>query len=122
MSILARTEKELSDDAKTLFDWCKEGNVSKVDTLIDGHDVNTRDEKVRMYVRECYCSSRGVCVHTCVALVEVYTCVALVEVYTCVAAVVEVYTCVAVVEVYTCVAVVEVYTCVAAVVEVWGWL
>ena len=51
MSILARTEKELSDDAKTLFDWCKEGNVSKVDTLIDGHDVNTRDEKVRMYVR-----------------------------------------------------------------------
>ena len=47
MSILARSEAELSDDAKTLFDWCKEGNVNKVDAFIDGHDINTRDENVR---------------------------------------------------------------------------
>ena len=36
-----------SDANKTVFDWCKEGNVKKLDLLLTrGEDINARDDQV----------------------------------------------------------------------------
>ncbi|CAL1544460.1 unnamed protein product [Lymnaea stagnalis] len=47
VSVMARTEDELSDGEKTIFDWCKEGNTDKVrQMLIAGSaNVNGLDEE-----------------------------------------------------------------------------
>ena len=37
----------ISDDKKSVFDWCKEGNVKKLDALlIQGDSVNAEDDQV----------------------------------------------------------------------------
>ncbi|XP_059150944.1 acyl-CoA-binding domain-containing protein 6-like [Physella acuta] len=45
VSVMARTESDMSDGEKTVFDWCKEGNVEKVreilgsnSSIVDGLD------------------------------------------------------------------------------------
>ena len=36
-----------SDANKTVFDWCKEGNVKKLDILLTrGEDINAQDDQV----------------------------------------------------------------------------
>lgn len=36
-----------SDANKTVFDWCKEGNVKKLDLLLTrGEDINAQDDQV----------------------------------------------------------------------------
>lgn len=36
-----------SDANKSVFDWCKEGNVKRMDVLLNkGENINTKDEQV----------------------------------------------------------------------------
>ena len=67
--MLARTEENLKDEEKSLFDWCKEGNVEKIRELLNPDNINHQDEDVRskaffvyvyglcvcVYVRTCMC-------------------------------------------------------------------
>lgn len=40
-------EKEvIPDDKKTVFDWCKEGNVSKLAELVTENNINDKDSQV----------------------------------------------------------------------------
>jgi hypothetical protein len=67
VSVLARTEENLKDEEKSLFDWCKEGNVEKIRELLNPDNINHQDEDVRskaffvyvyglcVYVRTCMC-------------------------------------------------------------------
>ncbi|KAI8779282.1 acyl-CoA-binding domain-containing protein 6-like [Biomphalaria glabrata] len=40
VSVMSRTESELSEGEKTIFDWCKEGNVDKVKEILLAGSVN----------------------------------------------------------------------------------
>jgi ankyrin repeat protein len=42
--VLARTEENLKDEEKSLFDWCKEGNVEKIRELLNPDNINHQDE------------------------------------------------------------------------------
>jgi hypothetical protein len=44
VSVLARTEENLKDEEKSLFDWCKEGNVEKIRELLNPDNINHQDE------------------------------------------------------------------------------
>ena len=50
VSTLASQEEDLTDDQKTIFDWCKEGNMDRVTTLLTRQksdvDINKTDENV----------------------------------------------------------------------------
>lgn len=35
-----------SDANKSVFDWCKEGNVKKMDALLTRENINSKDEQV----------------------------------------------------------------------------
>lgn len=35
-----------SDTNKSVFDWCKEGNVKKMDALLTRENINNKDEQV----------------------------------------------------------------------------
>ena len=42
-------DENIADNDKTLFDWCKEGVVSKVKSFLkDGADVNDQDKQVNV--------------------------------------------------------------------------
>ena len=42
-----------SDANKSVFDWCKEGNVKKMDVLLSkGESINAKDEQVSIRVRD----------------------------------------------------------------------
>ena len=49
VSTLSHTEDNIPDDKKSIFDWCKEGNIKMVSKCLttDKCDVNTKDEEVR---------------------------------------------------------------------------
>ena len=40
-------DTDVPDDEKTVFDWCKEGRVSKLESLVTDSDVNLKDNQVR---------------------------------------------------------------------------
>ncbi len=40
------TEEALTDDKKTIFDWCKEGNENKLQSLLSDTNVNQTDQEV----------------------------------------------------------------------------
>lgn len=40
-------EEAISDEKKTLFDWCKEGNEKKLKSLLSVSNVNQTDSDVR---------------------------------------------------------------------------
>ena len=40
------TEEALTDDKKTMFDWCKEGNEKKLRSLLSDTNVNQTDQEV----------------------------------------------------------------------------
>lgn len=50
MSTLAGKDAEecISDDKKTLFDWCKEGEVNKLLALVTATNINMTDNQVAM--------------------------------------------------------------------------
>jgi len=47
-TLSASDEPPMSDEQKSAFDWCKEGNVDVVKHLLqtNGHDVHQLDENV----------------------------------------------------------------------------
>ena len=44
-----QAEEELPDVQKTIFDWCKEGDVPKTQSLLRNYDVNEKDEEVGIW-------------------------------------------------------------------------
>ncbi len=44
------TEEALTDDKKTMFDWCKEGNEKKLRSLLSDTNVNQTDQEVSRQV------------------------------------------------------------------------
>jgi len=46
------SEEALSDDVKTIFDWCKEGNSNKIAELLTNQrlDINECDETVNLTI------------------------------------------------------------------------
>ena len=49
MSTLAggeEEEKDTPDNEKTVFDWCKEGSVSKLNELVTDDCINSKDNQV----------------------------------------------------------------------------
>lgn len=52
MSTLAGrdTEETIADDKKTLFDWCKEGDIKKLRSLVTGANVNLTDDQVMYFL------------------------------------------------------------------------
>ena len=51
VSTLARKEDELPSDQKTIFDWCKEGNLDNIAQWMHNRkDINVKDEEVYVCV------------------------------------------------------------------------
>ena len=48
VSTLASSQEEevIPDDKKTVFDWCKEGNISSLTELVTESNVNNKDSQV----------------------------------------------------------------------------
>ncbi len=46
VSTMANQEKELADEDKNIFDWCKEGDLAQVRKLLANTDINHKDEEV----------------------------------------------------------------------------
>ena len=48
VSTMARTEEDLADNEKTIFDWCAEENIDKVASLLHDRkiDVNCKNKEV----------------------------------------------------------------------------
>ena len=47
MSTLAGGEAEdIPDEEKTVFDWCKEGSVAKLESVVSKECINTKDSQV----------------------------------------------------------------------------
>ena len=44
--IIAEEEESVPDDQKTVFDWCKEGNVDRLSAMVTNQNVNSKDEQV----------------------------------------------------------------------------
>ena len=44
-------EKDAPDNEKTVFDWCKEGHVKKLESLVTEDCINTKDNQVRLFCR-----------------------------------------------------------------------
>ncbi len=59
-------EEEISDEKKTLFDWCKEGNERKLQSLLSSTNVNQTDSDVSVCV--CVCAYVCVCMCVCVCV------------------------------------------------------
>ena len=49
VSRMADQEQELSEEEKTVFDWCKEGREDRLQSLLSPDNINTTDEQVRPY-------------------------------------------------------------------------
>ena len=46
VSRMANQERELAEEEKTLFDWCKEGRGNKLQALLSPDNINTKDSQV----------------------------------------------------------------------------
>lgn len=48
VSRMATQEKELAEEEKTMFDWCKEGRRDKLESFLDltPDSINTKDSQV----------------------------------------------------------------------------
>ena len=44
-------DSEVPDDEKTVFDWCKEGRVSKLESLVTDECVNSKDNQVSAFIK-----------------------------------------------------------------------
>lgn len=55
VSTLANQDDDIRDDQKTIFDWCKEGNIDRVTTLLseknEAISINKTDENVSKFSR-----------------------------------------------------------------------
>ena len=49
VSTMVNDECDLPDDQKTVFDWCKDGNINRVTSLLKNTDVNQKDAEVKFY-------------------------------------------------------------------------
>ena len=50
VSTPARPEEDVIDDKhKSIFDWCKEGNMSRVRTMLQSADINAKDDMVGIF-------------------------------------------------------------------------
>lgn len=51
VSTMSNTDPELDNQNKTVFDWCKEGDVKQMSKLIHSNniDVNSLDDSVSLY-------------------------------------------------------------------------
>ena len=39
-------DSDVPDDEKTVFDWCKEGHVTKLESLLTDDSINSKDSQV----------------------------------------------------------------------------
>lgn len=46
-------KQDIPDDQKTIFDWCREGNIDKIKLLLKKTDSNIKDENVSLV----YCTT-----------------------------------------------------------------
>lgn len=47
MSRMAMEEEEqIPEEQKTVFDWCKEGNIARMAALVSEQNVNEKDSQV----------------------------------------------------------------------------
>ena len=48
VSTMARTDEDLADNEKTIFDWCAEENIRRVEGFLDDRkiDVNCKNKEV----------------------------------------------------------------------------
>ena len=48
VSAMSNQDEEISDEQKTLFDWCKEGEREELQKILSNQngDVNIKDEEV----------------------------------------------------------------------------
>ena len=61
-------KQDIPDDKKTIFDWCREGNIDKMKLLLKEIDCSIKDENVsdsliaELYMNHMY---HYVCVYHC---------------------------------------------------------
>lgn len=46
-----KDEDDVPDSEKTVFDWCKEGRVKKLESLVTEDCINTKDSQVTLFCR-----------------------------------------------------------------------
>ena len=46
ISTPSRTSKPVQDDHKTIFDWCKDNNLSRVESMLSANAIDQRDDMV----------------------------------------------------------------------------
>ena len=39
-------DSDIPDEEKTVFDWCKEGHVTKLESLVTDDSINSKDSQV----------------------------------------------------------------------------
>ena len=39
-------DSDIPDDEKTAFDWCKEGHVTKLESMVTNDSINSKDSQV----------------------------------------------------------------------------
>ena len=44
-------DKDIPDEEKTAFDWCKEGHVTKLESLVTDECINSKDGQVCSYIQ-----------------------------------------------------------------------
>lgn len=50
VSTLMKNDDAIPDEKKNMFDWCKEGNVTKLAAVVTQREVNIQDEEVCPYI------------------------------------------------------------------------
>ena len=53
------TEEVIPDDQKNVFDWCKEGHVTKLAAMVTEENINEKDEQVSESLSCHDCNSRS---------------------------------------------------------------
>ena len=46
ISTLMKNDEPIPDEKKSMFDWCKEGNMTKLTVMVTEREVNIQDEEV----------------------------------------------------------------------------
>ncbi len=59
MSTLIEKEEIIPDNQKTIFDWCREGDLDKIKDCLKHNDIDQIDEQVRVYYLSLYISLIG---------------------------------------------------------------
>ena len=57
VSSMANTDEQIDDKDKSIFDWLKEDNCSKVEKLLSKHDLNAKDCDVCCFLSCMYTAS-----------------------------------------------------------------